>query len=369
MIDTKELPGSGMMAKVSVHRGSGARPNPQSSRQTLPELSAFAKLLRQHIGNWGKVSDNTLTPPTQTTATFREEFGKLAVARGPNIATPTADTVANWWQGKTRPHWKDFQVIVDVLLDGGEKHPRYGALKAAWIAADVKAAGRQDKAPAEDFPDEAGTRSAPRYETRFLLPDSEPSPVVGMEVDFVGFGQGMVEGGLPVVLSLNWAYVEFPDVGCRVYLKEFRLIARPENCGVVPKSFYEGQKTPALEVQRNGRYMWEFSAGKDHRLAGKFPDIDCLFTVKPALNPHGLPTVKVEGYCPSDAAENFDVVWRKDKPSEPDLTAAQEAVIGRFLATCLGSTGTSTTEGAPERTGTGRIEFGWAGVSLVKSEP
>jgi hypothetical protein len=348
-----------------MHPPSRAKAKPESSGQTFPKLSAFAKLLREHIGNWDNVPDNTATPPTETAKKFREEFGKLAAAREPKSGTITADNVVNWWQGKTRPHWKNFEVIADVLLEGGKQNARYGALKAAWTAADVKEAGRRDKATVKTPPAEEPGRPATRYASRPRRPKSGISPVVGMAIDFVGLGQGMIEDGLPVVLDLSWGFEDDFDVPCRLYLKEFHLIAGEENCAAVPGSFYEGEKTPGLEVTRNGN-RWVFKAQDGFRLEGKFKDMDRLFTVKPILDSDGPATVRVEGRCPSASGDHVEVVWPKEAS---DLNAQQQAVIGRFVGRCQERAKTGSTDSRSEGAGEIPIKLGWVGVSLVEREP
>jgi hypothetical protein len=344
-----------------MHPGSRAKIRPQNSRQTFPELSAFAKLLRQHIGLWDHVPDDTLTPPTQTSGRFREEFGKLAAAKGSNIVKPTADTVVNWWQGKTRPRWKDFEVIVDVLSDSGQKNPRYGALKAAWIAADVKAAGRQAKAAVKPPPAEEPDRPPPRYVSRPLVSKVVPSPMVSMAIHFVNLNQGSIEDESSVVLDLNWGYEDGFGVPCRLYMKEFHLFVEEENCAAVPGSFYEGDQAPGLEVCRLGR-RWVFKAGQGHRLQGKFKEIDRLYAVKPTLDPGDPATVKVIARCPGTTGDFIEVDWLGQEPS--DLTVEQQAVIGRFVARCQERVKTGGTAGAGEIS----IELGRAGISLVKDE-
>lgn len=305
-------------------------------------------------------------PPSDTSRRFLEEFGRLATAREPKIGTPGADTVRHWWQGKTRPHPNEFEIIVAVLLgQNDDRKARREELKKAWREADKKQAGRQAKASAKTPPAEEADRPAPRYASRPRRPKSGISPVVGMAIDFVGLGQGMVEDGLPVVLDLSWGFEDDFDVPCRLYLKEFHLIAGEENCAAVPGSFYEGEKTSGLEVTRNGN-RWVFKAQDGFRLEGKFKDIDRLFTVKPVLDSDGPATVRVEGRCPSASGDHVEVVWPKEAS---DLNAQQQAVIGRFVARCQERAKTGSADSGPEGAAEIPIKLGWVGVSLVERKP
>jgi hypothetical protein len=355
-----------MMAKVSMHRGSGAKVTPQSSGQTFPKLLAFAKLLREHIGLWGGGADSTPTPRTDITKRFLKEFSDRAATQQAKVGTPTTKTFIHWWKGETRPHSKEFEVILLVLFGGDETNDRCVKLRKAWGEADRKAAGQQAKAAVKPPPAEEPDRAAPRYTSRPWLPKVKPSPMVSMAIDFGGLGQGMIEDGLPVVLDLNWGYEDGFDVPCRLYLKEFHLLVEEENCAPVPRRFYEGDQTPGLDVTRDGR-RWVFKARAGHRLEGKFKDIDRLYEIKPTLESNDSATVKVIGRCPGTTGDFMDVEWRGQEPS--DLTTAQQTVIGRFLARCQEPAKAGGTDGNPEGAGEIPVKLGWVGVRLVERKP
>jgi hypothetical protein len=361
LIDTWELPERGMMAKVSMHRGSGAKVTPQSSGQTFPKLLAFAKLLREHIGLWGGGADSTPTPRTDITKRFLKEFSDRAATQQAKVGTPTTKTFIHWWKGETRPHSKEFEVILLVLFGGDETNDRCVKLRKAWGEADRKAAGQQAKAAVKPPPAEEPDRPPPRYVSRPLVSKVVPSPMVSMAIHFVNLNQGSIEDESSVVLDLNWGYEDGFGVPCRLYMKEFHLFVEEENCAAVPGSFYEGDQAPGLEVCRLGR-RWVFKAGQGHRLQGKFKEIDRLYAVKPTLDPGDPATVKVIARCPGTTGDFIEVDWLGQEPS--DLTVEQQAVIGRFVARCQERVKTGGTAGAGEIS----IELGRAGISLVKDE-
>jgi hypothetical protein len=195
---------------------------------------------------------------------------------------------------------------------------------------------------------EPSARPASSYETRPRRSKTGHSRLAKMAIDFVGVGQKMVESGLPVFLDLSWGFEDDFDVPCRLYLKEFHLIAEEENCHALPNTFFEGVKTAGLEVKRNGD-RWVFKATDGYRLDNKAPNIDQLFIVKGLEDADGPPSVKVRGSFPG--SEQISVEWLEDAVG---LDTQQRAVIDRFLAT--------RQEGGKK----GPVDLGWVEVVLVE---
>jgi hypothetical protein len=344
-----------------MHPPSRAKAKQQSSGQTFPKLLAFAKSLREHIGFWANVADNAPTPRPDITKRFLKEFSEQTATQQAKVRTPTTTTFIHWWKGETRPHSKEFEVILLVLFGGNETNDRCAKLRKAWGEADLKAAGRQAKAAAAPPQAEEPDRPPARYVSNPLVSKAKSSLMVNMAIKFVNLNQGRIEDECSVVLDLNWGFEDGFGVPCRLYMKEFHLFVEEENCAAVPGSFYEGGQAPDVDVSRLGG-RWVFKARDGYRLEGKFREIDRLYAVKPTLVPGDPATVKVIARCPGTTGDFIEVDWLGQEPS--DLTVEQRAVIGRFVARCQERTKAGGTEGAGEIS----LLLGQAGTILEESD-
>jgi len=326
-----------------------------SAKPKDPKLSAFAKLLREHIGIWANVPSGTATPDREARAKFLSAFDEHRVREKANVAKPTPDAFDNWWKGKNRPAQTSMAIVVLILLGRDEARKRQqDAIWKAWSDADVKAARRKGSSvqPKKDpvIPSGGGFVSSP---TKAKPREPGKPQAVNLLVDFAGVGQNMLEGGLPVVVDVNWRYEVDDDVACKLYLREFHLLSETENCVEVPGSYVAENNRNSLSIRRLAN-VWEFRAGEGQHLEGKCPDIEQLFVVKQSADADGLPSVKVTGLCPGSKPEFFDFEWDDNAaPTEAD----KRAVIERFLAKCIG-TGKK-----------GPAVLDWAAVKLVERKP
>ena len=88
---------------------------------------------------------------------------------------------------------------------------------------------------------------------------------------------------------------------CRLYIKEFHLIADTEIGDEVAGSFYKGAKSNGVEVAYNGGGRWVVKPSDGERLEGQLDTIEQLFLVRPSATPDKdgkLISVKVSGICP-----------------------------------------------------------------------
>jgi hypothetical protein len=217
LIAIREDPVSGMMGKHAMRprQSDGFASAPAKPKD--PKLSAFAKRLREHIGIWANVPSETATPDRIARTKFLFEFDEHRKKDQANIALPTPDTFDNWWKGKVRPAQASMSIVVLVLLgrDDARKGQR-DALWNAWSDADVKARRKgsivqQKKEPIIPFV--GGLVSSP---TKAKPREPGKPQAVNLLVDFAGVGQNMLEGGLPVVVDVNWRYEVDDDIACKL---------------------------------------------------------------------------------------------------------------------------------------------------------
>lgn len=364
----RDTPALGMMGNDAMGPGSRDTHGSAVVRTKHPKLSAFAKLLRQHIGNWANVPSETPTPDRAARTKFLKEFDKIGGQQLPTIAT-TSDNFENWWKGIVRPRQASMSIAVVILLGADDaKKEQKTALWHAWTEADVKAARRVKPIPSPKLSKDQTIQPAGLYRPVSRRSEYAETPIVHMAIDFghpgqnapLDIDQDMVEDGLPVKVDLNWGFENDPDVPCELYLKEFHLIPEMTNCDEVLDTAFDPAKSGNVQARRSGT-RWIFQAAHDVPfLEGKYPDLARLFMVRQTAEAIGLPMVKVTGVCPG--AEQIAAVWTgtatdADIKPQADIDRDKQAVIERCLI--------RWTEGKKK----GQIYLRSASVELVKRKP
>jgi hypothetical protein len=207
--------------------------------------------------------------------------------------------------------------------------------------------------------------------------DGGHSRVVKMVVDLPGVGQlmsGGTEEGAPIILDLSFGFEDDRALPCRLYIKEFHLIADTEIGDEVAGSFCKGAKSNGVEVVYSGGARWVVKSTDGERLEGQLDTIEQLFRVRPSATADKdgkLISVKVSGICPGTSRRYIEVEWLGHEPDPQDAGQAppprparklaedpnRTAVIEAWLKKCM-----------REDTG-GTVELGWRSRELIVREP
>ena len=353
----------------TIERGLGsAKP-----KQSFGKISPFVKLFREAILAWAaKNSVQDSHDPTGDdlpSARVRDFFLDKLKDKLKRRVTP--ETFRNWWNGNHPPHAKTLKILVEFLC-GDEASQSSRELKAAWTEVSRK---RSSPKTVEEEPIPL-TLSGRSYYTAPGKSDGGHSRVVKMVVDLPGVGRlmsGGTEEGAPIILDLSFGFEDDRALPCRLYIKEFHLIADTEIGDEVAGSFYKGAKSNGVEVAYNGGGRWVVKPSDGERLEGQLDTIEQLFLVRPSATPDKdgkLISVKVSGICPGTSRRYIEVEWLGHEPDQQDTGQAspppirklaedpnRTAVIEAWLKKCLrADTG-------------GTVELGWRSRELIVREP